>query len=55
MCAEYGAQTGRLRILKDGAPLRECFPPKSRIDMRRSLARATGERDQIRMSFAHYW
>ncbi|MDB5784163.1 MAG: hypothetical protein JWQ50_4078 [Caballeronia mineralivorans] len=23
MCAEYCAQTGRLRILKDGVPLRE--------------------------------
>ncbi len=29
MCAEYCAQTGRLRILKDGVPLREWFPPDS--------------------------
>jgi len=29
MCAEYCAQTGRLRILKDGVPLREWFPPNS--------------------------
>ena len=29
MCAEYCAQTGRLRILKDGALVREWFPPNS--------------------------
>jgi len=28
-CAEYYAQTGRLRILKDGALVREWFPPNS--------------------------
>ena len=29
MCADYCEQTGRLRILKDGVPLREWFPPNS--------------------------
>jgi hypothetical protein len=29
MCAEYCAQTGRFRILKDGVQLREWFPPNS--------------------------
>ncbi|CAN7760901.1 hypothetical protein [Caballeronia sp. 15715] len=29
ICAEYCAQTGRLRILKDGALVREWFPPNS--------------------------
>src|SRR5580693_7411463 len=29
LCAEYCAQTGRLRILKDDALVREWFPPNS--------------------------
>jgi hypothetical protein len=29
MCAEYCTQTGRLRILKDDALVREWFPPNS--------------------------
>lgn len=29
MCADYCEQTGRLRILQDGIPLREWFPPNS--------------------------
>jgi len=29
MCAEYCAQTGRLRVLRDGALVREWFPPNS--------------------------
>jgi hypothetical protein len=41
MCAEYCAQTGRLRILKDGAPLREWFPPNSWI----AVASAAGARN----------
>ncbi|WP_114809978.1 hypothetical protein [Paraburkholderia kururiensis] len=29
MCAEYSEETGRLRILRDGALLHEWFPPNS--------------------------
>jgi hypothetical protein len=29
MCADYCEQTGRLRILQDGVPVREWFPPNS--------------------------
>jgi hypothetical protein len=31
VCAEYSAVTGRLRLLRDGAVLREWFPPNSWI------------------------
>jgi hypothetical protein len=31
VCAEYSAATGRLRLLRDGAVLREWFPPNSWI------------------------
>lgn len=29
MCAEYCEQTGRLRILRNGVPIREWYPPTS--------------------------
>ena len=41
MCADYCAQTGRLRILKDGVPLREWFPPNSWI----AIASVAGARN----------
>jgi hypothetical protein len=33
MCAEYSEETGRLRILRDGALLHEWFPPNSWFDI----------------------
>jgi hypothetical protein len=41
MCAEYSAATGRLRLLRDGAVLREWFPPNSWI----AIASVSGARN----------
>jgi hypothetical protein len=41
MCAEYSEATGRLRLLRDGAPLREWFPPNSWI----AIASVNGARN----------
>jgi hypothetical protein len=41
MCAEYSAATGRLRLLRNGAVLREWFPPNSWI----AIASVSGARN----------
>jgi hypothetical protein len=41
LCAEYSEATGRLRLLRDGAPVCEWFPPNSWI----AIASVSGARN----------